>query len=101
MYRTAAENFWRIVTEDHTYANGGNSQAEHFHQPGTLHAFATNGETQGYGENSTSEGCNEYNLLKLTRAALQADRRRALRRFLRVDAHQHDPRLRRTRRPGW
>ena len=66
-YRTAAENFWRMVVEQHTYANGGNSQAEHFHQPGTLHAFATNGETQGYGENSTSEGCNEYNMLKLTR----------------------------------
>ncbi|MBF4461236.1 MULTISPECIES: beta-L-arabinofuranosidase domain-containing protein [unclassified Rathayibacter] len=68
MYRRAAENFWRMVDETHTYANGGNSQSEHFHAPGTLYQYATNGETSGYGENSTSEGCNIYNMLKLTRA---------------------------------
>jgi DUF1680 family protein len=71
MYRTAAENFWPIVHDHHTYANGGNSQSEHFHAPDTLHQYATNGQTTGYGENSTSEGCNEYNMLKLTRALFQ------------------------------
>ncbi|PPI27096.1 beta-L-arabinofuranosidase domain-containing protein [Rathayibacter sp. AY1B5] len=71
MYRRAAENFWRMVDETHTYANGGNSQSEHFHAPGTLYEYATNGQTTGYGENSTSEGCNIYNMLKLTRALFQ------------------------------
>lgn len=68
MYRQAAENFWTMVTTDHSYVNGGNSYSEHFHDPGTLYEFATSGVTTGYGENSTVEGCNEYNMLKLTRA---------------------------------
>lgn len=68
MYRTAAEKFWQIVIDDHTYANGANSHSEHFHGPDTLYQFATNGVTTGYGENSTAEGCNEYNMLKLSHA---------------------------------
>ncbi|NQX13779.1 glycoside hydrolase family 127 protein [Microbacteriaceae bacterium VKM Ac-2855] len=71
MYRTAAENFWQIVVSDHTYANGANSQSEHFHGADELYEWATNGVTSGYGENSTAEGCNEYNMLKLTRALFQ------------------------------
>ncbi|MDQ1123551.1 beta-L-arabinofuranosidase domain-containing protein [Microbacterium trichothecenolyticum] len=66
MYRRAAENFWQMVVNDHSYIGGGNSYSEHFQQPGTLHEFATNGITTGYGEQSTVEGCNEYNMLKLT-----------------------------------
>lgn len=66
MYRRAAENFWQMVVDDHSYIGGGNSYSEHFQQPGTLHEFATNGITNGYGEQSTVEGCNEYNMLKLT-----------------------------------
>lgn len=73
MYRTAAENFWQIVVDHHTYANGGNSQSEHFHGADELHEHATNGTTSGYGENSTSEICNEYNMLKLTKALFQID----------------------------
>ncbi|HEX5859623.1 MAG TPA: beta-L-arabinofuranosidase domain-containing protein [Microbacterium sp.] len=73
MYKTAAENFWQIVVSDHTYANGGNSHSEHFHAADTLYEHATNGTTSGYGENSTSEGCNEYNMLKLSRALFQVD----------------------------
>ncbi|MCJ1695863.1 glycoside hydrolase family 127 protein [Rathayibacter caricis] len=71
MYRRAAENFFRMVDETHTYANGGNSESEHFHAPGTLYQYATSGRTTGYGENSTSEGCNIYNMLKLSRALFQ------------------------------
>ncbi|WZO54602.1 glycoside hydrolase family 127 protein [Microbacterium sp. LWH7-1.2] len=71
MYRAAAANFWQIVVDDHTYANGGNSQSEHFHGANELYEHATNGRTTGYGENSTSEICNEYNMLKLTRALFQ------------------------------
>lgn len=73
MYRLAAQNFWQMVVDDHTYANGGNSQSEHFHAAETLYQYATNGTTSGYGENSTSEGCNEYNMLKLTRALFQVN----------------------------
>lgn len=73
MYRTAAENFWQMVVDDHSYANGGNSHSEHFHGPDELHEHATNGTTSGYGENSTSEVCNEYNMLKLTRGLFQVD----------------------------
>ncbi|WP_127818545.1 beta-L-arabinofuranosidase domain-containing protein [Microbacterium sp. CPCC 204701] len=73
MYRAAAENFWQMVVDDHSYANGGNSHSEHFHEPGTLYEHATNGTTSGYGENSTSEVCNEYNMLKLTRGLFQVD----------------------------
>lgn len=68
MYRRAAENFWQMVIDDHTYVNGGNSHSEHFHAPNSLYQYATNGSTSGYGENSTVEGCNEYNMLKLTKA---------------------------------
>lgn len=75
MYLTAAQKFWRIVVDDHTYANGANSQSEHFHGADTLYAFATNGVTSGYGENSTAEGCNEYNMLKLTHALFAVDPR--------------------------
>jgi DUF1680 family protein len=73
-YRSAAENFWRIVIDDHTYANGANSQSEHFHEAGSLCRYATNGATTGYGENSTAEGCNEYNMLKLTRLLFELTR---------------------------
>lgn len=71
MYRAAAENFWQIVVDHHTYANGGNSYSEHFHAPDTLWERGTSGVTTGYGENSTSEGCNEYNMLKLTHELFQ------------------------------
>ena len=47
MYRTAAENFWQMVINDHTYANGGNSQSEHFHGADELYAVATNGVDLG------------------------------------------------------
>jgi DUF1680 family protein len=67
MYRTAAERFWQLVVDDHSYANGGNSQSEHFHEAGSLHRRATIGGGPDYAENSTAEGCNVYNMLKLTR----------------------------------
>jgi DUF1680 family protein len=74
-YRAAAERFWRVVVDDHTYANGANSQSEHFHEAGSLCRHATSGQTTGYGENSTAEGCNEYNMLKLTRLLFELTRR--------------------------
>lgn len=62
MYRQAAENFWEIVIDAHTYCTGGNSQSEHFHEPHALYEDAElrNGDC-------TCETCNTHNMLKLTR----------------------------------
>ena len=65
MYLTAAENFWDIVVNDHTYITGGNSQSEHFHNAGELCYDATKGSYDGA---LTCETCNTYNMLKLSKA---------------------------------
>ncbi|WP_026931957.1 beta-L-arabinofuranosidase domain-containing protein [Glycomyces tenuis] len=57
-YRDIAGNFWRMVVDAHSYVIGGNSQAEHFRPPNAI---------AGYLDEDTCEGCNTYNMLKLTR----------------------------------
>ncbi|GAB3654401.1 glycoside hydrolase family 127 protein [Glycomyces tarimensis] len=57
-YRDIAQNFWRMVVGTHSYVIGGNSQAEHFRPPNAIAAYL---------EEDTCEGCNTYNMLKLTR----------------------------------
>lgn len=57
-YRDIATNAWAITTGAHTYAIGGNSQAEHFRAPNAIAGFLAN---------DTCEHCNSYNMLKLTR----------------------------------
>lgn len=57
-YLQVAENFWAMVVGSHTYITGGNSEWEHFGQPGILDAERTN---------CNCETCNTYNMLKLTR----------------------------------
>jgi uncharacterized protein len=56
--KTIATFFWDTVVKDHTYAHGGNSDKEHFFEPGKIgqHLSGNTGET-----------CNTYNMLKLTR----------------------------------
>ena len=61
-YRDAAEYFWKVVVENRSYANGGNSNAEHF----------TNLGTEPLSETST-ETCNTYNMLKLTELLYRID----------------------------
>lgn len=56
--RNAASFFWTTVTGRHTYANGGNSLNEYFGPAGVI-AKRLRG--------NTSETCNTYNMLKLTR----------------------------------
>lgn len=56
--RTIAEFFWDRVVRHHSYANGGNSDREHFGPPGKL---------AGRLSPWTAESCNTYNMLKLTR----------------------------------
>ena len=52
---TVASFFWSAVVNDHSYANGGNSNFEYFSPPDDLSLSA-----------NTSETCNTYNMLKLT-----------------------------------
>ncbi|TQJ30725.1 beta-L-arabinofuranosidase domain-containing protein [Microbacterium sp. SLBN-146] len=65
MYLTAAQNFFDIVVDHHTYVTGANSQSEHFRAPDTLWRYAT--QQGSTGNPQTAETCNEYNMLKLAR----------------------------------
>lgn len=58
-YDAAARFFWKTVVENRTYAQGGNSDREHFYPPARTadHIY----------QNQTAETCNVYNMLKLTR----------------------------------
>ncbi|KAL2869723.1 uncharacterized protein BJX67DRAFT_370567 [Aspergillus lucknowensis] len=57
-YLDIARNAWTLTINSHTYAIGGNSQAEHFHEPNAIAAYL---------DEDTAEACNSYNMLKLTR----------------------------------
>ncbi|RQX13979.1 hypothetical protein DDE19_24595 [Micromonospora ureilytica] len=67
-YRNIASNAWNITVGAHTYAIGGNSQAEHFRPPNAI---------AGYLTNDTCEQCNTFNMLKLTRELWLLDPNRA------------------------
>jgi len=67
----------RVRTQ--TYANGGNSDAEHFGRAGLLHLSDTNSET-----------CNSYNMLKLTAHLFEWEPRRSMR-LCRARVIQHIP----------
>ncbi len=56
--RAAAEFFWERVVNHHSYITGGNGDHEHFGPPGRLNDRLSP---------ATSETCNVYNMLKLTR----------------------------------
>ena len=56
--REIAESFWKIVVSGHSYATGGNSDYEYLGQAGKLNDELTE---------NTTETCNTYNMLKLTR----------------------------------
>lgn len=54
----AARFFWETVTGHHSYVIGGNADREYFSPPDTIAQHITE---------QTCEGCNSYNMLKLTR----------------------------------
>jgi hypothetical protein len=56
--KTIAEFFWRTVVKDHSYATGGNSNYEYLGAPDKLNNYLSD---------NTTETCNTYNMLKLTR----------------------------------
>ena len=55
---TIASFFWNTVVHHHTYVIGGNSNYEYFHTPDSLNKQLSA---------NTTETCNTYNMLKLTR----------------------------------
>lgn len=57
-HAAAARFFHRTVIDRHSYVIGGNSDREHFGQPGAISTAITE---------RTCESCNSYNMLKLTR----------------------------------
>jgi DUF1680 family protein len=57
-YSTAASFFWETVVRNRTYANGGNTDDEYFFPPE---------EFSKHLSVHTTETCNTYNMLKLTR----------------------------------
>ncbi|MBC7785853.1 MAG: glycoside hydrolase family 127 protein [Burkholderiales bacterium] len=54
----AAQFFWNTVTQHHSYVTGGNSMNEHFGSPRTISTRL---------DENTTETCNTYNMMKLTR----------------------------------
>ncbi len=57
-YLAYAESFWTMVTENHSYITGGNSEWEHFGLDDVLDDERTN---------CNCETCNSYNMLKMTK----------------------------------
>ena len=57
-YLEYAKAFWNMVSEDHTYITGGNSEWEHFGEDNVLDEERTN---------CNCETCNAYNMLKMTK----------------------------------
>jgi len=56
--KTIAEFFWQTVIDHHTYVTGGNSDDEFFFQQDQISRHISR---------ATTETCNSYNMLKLTR----------------------------------
>lgn len=56
--KTIAEFFWATVIDHHSYVTGGNSDNEFFFQPDQISKHISR---------TTTETCNTYNMLKLTR----------------------------------
>lgn len=61
-YLETCKTFWDIVENNHSYVTGGNSEWEHFGEPGILDAERTS---------TNCETCNTYNMLKITRELFQ------------------------------
>lgn len=60
----ASENFWRMVTRDHSFVTGGNTFSEWFDKPGV--EVGPSIFQQKPLPPKTAESCNTHNMLKLT-----------------------------------
>lgn len=66
-YNDAAQLFWDIVVNKHTWANGGNSTGEHFFEESMFEK-----KVPQYGG---PESCNSVNMMRLTESLYQTDAR--------------------------
>ncbi|MFE9725628.1 beta-L-arabinofuranosidase domain-containing protein [Streptomyces sp. NPDC005794] len=66
-YQDISTHAWNMCVGTHTYAIGGNSQAEHFRAPNAIASYLNQ---------DTCESCNTFNMLTLTRElfVLEPDR---------------------------
>ena len=62
--KAIADFFWETIVNNHSYATGGNSNYEYLSEPGKLNDRLTE---------NTTETCNTYNMLKLTRHLFAVD----------------------------
>jgi hypothetical protein len=60
----ASENFWRLLTRDHAFVNGGNSFKEWLDKPGVETGPCIDDRKELPA--TTAESCNTHNMLKLT-----------------------------------
>jgi len=60
----AAENFWRILTRDHSFVTGGDTFNEWLDKPGVEVGASIDGHREL--PPTTAESCNTHNMLKLT-----------------------------------
>lgn len=67
--KAISDFFWETITSNHSYATGGNSNYEYLGEPGKLNDKLTE---------NTTETCNTYNMLKLTRHLFAVDPSAAL-----------------------
>ena len=82
--KTASTFFWDTVVKERSYVIGGHSDGEHFSPKEKL--------SEALGPNTT-ETCNTYNMLKLTRHLFCWDPQAAVRRLLRAGPLQPHPLL--------
>lgn len=66
-YNDAANRFWDIVVQKHTWVNGGNSTGEHF--------FEENMFEKKVPQYGGPESCNSVNMMRLTESLYQTDGR--------------------------
>ena len=88
--KAIADFFWTTVTENHSYATGGNSNYEYLGEPGKLNDKLTE---------NTTETCNTYNMLKLTRHLFAVQPSAALMDYYEKSALQ--PYFSFAKPPGW
>jgi hypothetical protein len=69
----ASENFWQLVVQRHSFANGGTSFNEWFDKPGVEAGPSI--DDQKVLPATTAETCNTHNMLKLTARLFERHRR--------------------------
>ena len=67
----ASENFWRLVTHDHSFVNGGNSFKEWFDKSGVEVGKSIDGNAELPA--TTCETCNTHNMLRLTARLIERE----------------------------